>query len=279
VALSKPNENESSWRLKMNLGIEGKVALVAAASRGLGRGCAEQLAAEGCRVAICSRNGAEAEQAAGDIASKSNTEVIGIAADMNQQGDISRLLVAVRHRLGEPDILVTNAGGPPPGTYASTDLQEYEKALHLTLMSAVHLIRGVTPAMQAKGWGRIIAITSISVKQPIDTLLLSNMARAGLTGFLKTIATELAPDGITVNALLPGTHKTSRIDQLAAHRAAQESRETQEIVKEMMAANPTRTIGDPSDFGAAAAFLASLQARYITGQNLLLDGGNYRGLL
>ena len=174
---------------------------------------------------------------------------------------------------------MTNAGGPPPGTYASTAIEEYEKALNLTLMSAVHLIRGVTPAMKSNGWGRIIAITSISVKQPIGTLLLSNMARAGLTGFLKTIATELAPDGITVNALLPGTHKTSRIDQLAAFRADQEKKTPEAIIAEMMSANPSHTIGDPSDFGAAAAFLASVQARYITGQNILVDGGNYRGLI
>lgn len=263
----------------MDLGIEGKIALVAAASRGLGRGCAEQLAAEGCRVAICSRDGAAANQAAQDIAVKSGAEVLGFGADMNQTEDIGRLLEGVRHSLGEPDILVTNAGGPSPGTYASTVLAEYNKALNLTLMSAVHLIHGVTPAMQTRGWGRIIAITSISVKQPIGTLILSNMARAGLTGFLKTIATELAPDGITVNALLPGTHKTARIDQLAKFRADQEKKSPEEIIQEMMAANPNQAIGDPSDFGAAAAFLASVQARHITGQNVLVDGGYYSGLL
>ncbi len=158
-------------------------------------------------------------------------------------------------------------------------LEDYEKALNLNLMSAVHLIHGVTPAMQAQGWGRIIAITSTSVKQPIGTLLLSNMARAGLTGFLKTVATELAPSGITVNALLPGTHKTSRIDQLVQDRATREDKPPEEVYREMMTANPSQTIGDPSDFGAAAAFLASVQARYITGQNLLVDGGDYRGLL
>jgi len=174
----------------MDLGIHGKIALVAAASRGLGRGCAEQLAAEGCRVAICSRDGAGAKQAAEDIAAASGAEVLGFGADMNQTEDIGRLLADIRHSLGEPDILVTNAGGPPPGTYASTALEEYDKALNLTWMSAVHLIHGVTPAMQTSGWGRIIAITSISVKQPIGTLILSNMARAGLTGFLKTIATK-----------------------------------------------------------------------------------------
>ncbi|MBC2712561.1 MAG: SDR family oxidoreductase [Desulfosarcina sp.] len=263
----------------MNLGINGKIALVTAASRGLGRGCAEQLAAEECRVAICSRDSTTVKQAAEEISVKTGTEVLGFGADMSKAEDIGRLLEDVRQALGEPEILVTNAGGPPPGTFASTALEEYEKALNLTLMSAVNLIRSVTPAMKTKGWGRIIAITSISVKQPIDTLLLSNMARAGLTGFLKTIATELAPDGITVNALLPGTHKTSRIDQLAQHRADQENKSPEEIIQEMMSANPSNTIGDPSDFGAAAAFLASVQARYITGQNLLVDGGNYRGLI
>jgi 3-oxoacyl-[acyl-carrier protein] reductase len=263
----------------MDLGINGKIALVTASSRGLGRGCAEQLAAEGCRVAICSRDGASAEHAAEEIAKQTGTDILGVAADMSKAGDIRRLLDRVRESLGEPDILVTNAGGPPPGTYASTAIEEYEKALNLTLMSAVHLIQGVTPAMKTNGWGRIIAITSISVKQPIGTLLLSNMARAGLTGFLKTIATELAPDGITVNALLPGTHKTSRIDQLAKFRADQENKSAEAIIQEMMSANPSHTIGDPSDFGAAAAFLASVQARYVTGQNILVDGGNYRGLL
>lgn len=263
----------------MDLGINGKIALVTAASRGLGRGCAEQLAAERCRVAICARNAAEIKQAAEEIAAKTGADVVGFAADMSHADDISRLLEDVRQSLGDPDILVTNAGGPPPGTFASTPLEEYEKALNLTLMSAVHLIRGVTPAMAAKDWGRIIAITSISVKQPIGTLLLSNMARAGLTGFLKTIATELAPNGITVNALLPGTHKTSRIDQLAEHRADLENKSKEDVIQEMMSANPSQTIGDPSDFGAAAAFLASMQARHITGQNILVDGGNYKGLI
>jgi 3-oxoacyl-[acyl-carrier protein] reductase len=263
----------------MDLGLNGKIALVTAASRGLGRGCAEQLAAEKCRVAICSRDAAGAKQAAEEIAAQTGSKVVGFGTDVSKTEDVSRLLEEVRQSLGDPEILVTNAGGPTPGTYASLPLEEYEKALNLNLMSAVHLIHGATPAMQARGWGRIIAITSISVKQPIGTLLLSNMARAGLTGFLKTIATELAPDGITVNALLPGIHKTSRIDQLARHRAEQEGKTAEEVLQEMMAENASHSIGDPSEFGAAAAFLASLQARYITGHNLVIDGGDYRGLI
>lgn len=263
----------------MDFGINGKVALVTAASRGLGRGCADNLAAEGCRVAICSRTEGAAVQAAEEITARTGAEVVGFSADVSRREDIEGLFSQVKQTLGDPEILVTNAGGPPPGTYESTDLGEYEKALNLNLMSGVRLIHGVTAAMQTNGWGRIIAITSISVKQPISNLLLSNMARAGLTGFLKTAATELAPFGITVNALLPGTHKTSRIEQLVKDRSGREGRPEKEVYEEMMAAIPAKTIGDPSDFGAAAAFLASTQARYITGHNLLVDGGKYAGLL
>ena len=263
----------------MDLGIKGKVALVTAASRGLGRGCAEQLAAEQCRVAICSRNRAAIAQAANEISAKTGAEVKGFAADVSDADTIRQLLQDVRQTLGDPQILITNAGGPPPGTYASTDLALYEKAFNLTLMSSVRLIHGVTPAMIDQGWGRIIAITSISVKQPIGNLLLSNMARAGLTGFLKTLSTELAPQGITVNALLPGTHKTSRIEQLVQDRCQREGKQPEQIYQEMIDAIPGKAIGDPADFGAAAAFLAGEPARYITGQSLLVDGGRYSGLL
>ncbi len=263
----------------MDFGIESKIAIVTAATRGLGRGCAEALAAEGCRLAICSRDRTSAEKAAGEIARQYGVDAMGTAADMGHKEEIERLVRQVESHLGEPDIVVANAGGPPPGTFESTAVSAYSKALDLNLMSAVHLIRHCYPAMKRKGWGRIIAITSISVKQPIGNLLLSNMARAGLTGFLKTIATELAPYGITVNALLPGTHKTSRIDQLIHDTAQREGKSHETVEQELLAAIPSQSIGDPRDFGAAAAFLASAQARYITGQNLLVDGGKYGGLL
>ncbi len=230
-------------------------------------------------MAICSRDEGKVKQAALEIGEKADGEVLGFAADVTSGDDFGRLLAEVRESLGDPDILVTNAGGPPPGTYASTPIEEYEKALNLNLMSAVHLIHGVTPTMKEKKWGRIIAITSISVKQPIGNLLLSNMARAGLTGFLKTVSTELAPLGITVNALLPGTHKTSRIEQLARHMAEQEDKPIEKVYQDMEAEIPGGMIGDPSDFGGAAAFLAGVQAKYITAQSVLIDGGRYGGLL
>ena len=263
----------------MDLGIKGKIALVTAASKGLGRGCAEQLAFEQCRVAICSRDEAAVKAAAGEIAGLTGSEVVGFAADVSKSDDVDRLLENVRQSMGDPEILVTNAGGPPPGTFATTDLKDYQKAINLNLMSAVHLIHGVVPEMKTSGWGRIIAITSISVKQPIARLLLSNMARAGLTGFLKTIATELAPFGITVNALLPGIHQTARGEQLARHTAEREHKDLTQVFEDMLDAVPCKKIGDPKDFGAVAAFLAGIQARYITGQSLLVDGGKYGGLL
>ena len=212
-------------------------------------------------------------------ADRSGAQVLGFGADKRNREDIDRLIEKVTGSLGEPDILVTNAGGPPPGTFESTDLAHYQQAFDLTLMSAVHLIHQLYPAMKNNEWGRIIAITSISVKQPISNLLLYNMARAGLTGVLKTISTELASYGVTVNALLPGIHDTSRIKQLVQDRAAREDKSEEEIYQEMVTSVPSGTIGTPADFGAAAAFLASQQARYITGQNLLIDGGKYTGLL
>ena len=206
-------------------------------------------------------------------------DVRGFGADVSRVEEIRALLSAVRQSMGDPEILVTNAGGPSPGTFESTDIKDYNNALQLTLMSAVHLIHGVVPAMKIKAWGRIIAITSIAVKQPIGNLLLSNMARAGLTGFLKTVATELAPSGITVNALLPGIHKTSRVDQLVQDRSARENKPASQIYAEMIESIPCNMMGDPSDFGAVAAFLSSVHARFITGQNILVDGGSYKGLL
>lgn len=263
----------------MDLGIAGKVALVTAASKGLGRGCAEALAREGCRVAICARHGQEVARAATAIAAATGGEVIGFVADMSKSADIDELLANVRRHLGEIDILVTNAGGPPPGTYGEVSLEQYPAALELTLLSAVRLVKGVTDGMKARRWGRVIMITSISVKQPIDNLLLSNVARAGLTGFMKTAATELAPHGVTVNAVLPGLHATDRMKQLAA-KAAETSGQTVEQALQAMGKNvPAGGLGSPADFGSVVAFLASRQASFITGTNILVDGGAYRGLL
>lgn len=263
----------------MDLGINGKVALVTAASKGLGRGSAEALSAEGCRVAICARTQADVERAAGEISDRTGHEVVPFTADMSRGEEVDRLLADVRARLGDPDIVVANAGGPTPGNFATTPLEQFQPAFELTMMSSVRLTYGAVPAMQQKGWGRIVYITSVSVKQPIPFILLSNAMRAGVTGFMKTVAREIAAGGVTLNAVLPGSHDTDRVRQTARKRAQDENISVEEAMKAHAAGNPMKRIGDAGDFGAVVAFLCSQQAKFITGESVLVDGGAYAGLV
>ena len=263
----------------MDLGIKGKIALVTVASKGLGRGAAEALSAEGCRVAICARTRADVERVAREIAARSGHKVVPFVADMTKAGDIDTLLADVRARLGDPDIVVGNAGGPPPGNFASTKLDQFIPAVELSMMSSIRLTYAAVPAMVKKKWGRIVYITSVSVKQPIPHILLSNTARAGLTGFMKTVAREIAHTGVTINAILPGSHETDRLRQTARSRAAGEGITFEAAMDAQRGANPMRVLGDPADFGAVVAFLCSQQARFITGESVLVDGGSYAGLV
>jgi len=263
----------------MDLGIRGKIALVTAASKGLGRGSAEALSAEGCRVAICARTQADVDRVAKEISAKTGHEVVSFTADMSRAADIDALLENVRSRLGDPDIVVCNAGGPPTGNFASTSLDQFIPAMELSMMSSIRLTYGVVPAMKAKGWGRVVYITSVSVKQPIPYILLSNTARAGLTGFMKTAAREIATTGVTINAVLPGTHATDRVRETARTRAKAEGISVEAAMEAQKANNPMRALGDANDFGAVVAFLCSEQARFITGENILVDGGAYAGLV
>src|SRR5262245_27753064 len=263
----------------MNLGIGGKVALVTAASKGLGRGSAEALSAEGCRVAICARSREDVERAAKEISAQSGHEVVPFVADMSKAEDIDRLLAAVREQLGEPEIVVCNAGGPPPGTFASTKIEQFLPAVELSMMSSIRLTYATLPAMIQKGWGRIVYITSVSVKQPIPYILLSNTARAGLGGFMKTVAREIASSGVTINAVLPGVHDTDRVRQTARNRAGAEGMTFDQAMDAQRATNPMRAMGTSEDFGAVVAFLCSQQAKFITGDNVLVDGGAYAGLV
>jgi 3-oxoacyl-[acyl-carrier protein] reductase len=224
----------------MDLGIQGKVALVTAASKGLGRGSAEALAAEGCRVAICARTREDIDQAAREISARTGHEVQPFVADMSRPADIDALLEAVRQRVGDPAIVVANAGGPPPGTFASIAVEQFLPAVELSMMSSIRLTYAVVPAMVREGWGRIVYITSVSVKQPIPHILLSNTARAGLTGFMKTVAREIAHTGVTVNAVLPGVHETDRVRSTARLRAASEGKTFEAALEAQRASNPMR---------------------------------------
>lgn len=263
----------------MDLGISGKVALVAAASKGLGRAVAEELAAEGCRVVICARDRAAVEATAGEIASKNKAEVLPVAADVSNSAGIRSLYAAATERFGTIDIVVTNAGGPPAGKFEDIAIDEWERAFHLTLMSAVELVYLTLPGMKDRGWGRILNITSIAAKQPVDNLILSNSLRAAVTGFARTLANEVAPFGVTVNNLLPGYTLTDRVDQLTRASAAKEGVEVSEILSRWESQIPMKRIGEPREFAALAAFLASDRASYITGQSIAVDGGWIRSLL
>jgi len=248
----------------MDLGISGRRAAVAAASRGLGFATARALAAEGVGVVMCGRSRDHIEAAAGEIGSGA----IPIVADVSTIDGAAGFVEEARRELGGVDILVTNAGGPPPGNFAAIDVEQYASAIELNCLSTIAMCKRVVPEMQAQRWGRVVAITSIAVRQPIANLILSNTARAGVTAFLKTLATEVAADGVTVNSLQPGFHETERVNELYGGDMAAVSRGI-----------PAGRLGDPADFGAVAAFLCSEHASFLTGSAILVDGGAYPGLL
>jgi len=246
----------------MDLGIDGKGAAVAASSGGLGLGVARALAAAGCRVVMNGRDAGRLQEA---VATADGA--VGIPGDVGTVDGAVDFVESATERLGGIDILVTNAGGPPPGTFASTPLDAYAGALELNLLASVAMCHEAVPAMRERRWGRVLAITSIAVRQPAADLILSNTARAGLTGFLRTLASEVAADGVTVNSLQPGLHATDRLRALGRD------------LDRMAQSVPAQTLGDPHDFGRVAAFLCSESARFVTGAAIPVDGGSYRGLL
>jgi 3-oxoacyl-[acyl-carrier protein] reductase len=244
----------------MDLRIAGRRAAVAAASRGLGFATAAALAAEGAHVAICGRD----QDSIAEAADRVGNRAVPLVADVSSAGGAQSFVGAARDALGGIDILVTNAGGPPRGDFSSTDLDGYLAAFELNCLSVITMCNAAVPEMRRRRWGRVVAITSIAVRQPIPGLILSNTARAGATGFLKTLAREVAGDGVTVNSLQPGTHDTDRVRQLGLTDAS---------------GIPAGEIGRPERFGAIAAFLCSEQASFLTGSAIPVDGGAYAGLL
>ncbi len=263
----------------MDLGLTGKVALVAAASRGLGRAVAEELAAEGCSLVLCARHQETLHAARDQIALQSGAAVVAVVADLTVSGDIARVVAKGREHFGRIDILVTNAGGPPAGKFESLSREQWEGATQLTLFSAIELTRLVLPDMKERQWGRILNITSIAVKQPVDNLMLSNSLRAGLTGFARTLANEVAADGITVNNILPGYTRTERVEELAEMMSKSEGISSEEFIARWEREIPMRRLGEPREFAALAAFLVSERAGYVTGTSVQIDGGWIRSLL
>lgn len=262
----------------MDLGLQGKAALVAAASRGLGRAVAEELAAEGADLVLCARGAEDLESTRSAIEGRWGRRVVGVTADLAVHEEAERVAQVALRELGRVDILVTNGGGPPAGPFESHDLEAWRTAVRGTLESAWALIRAVLPGMKERGWGRIVNITSIAVKQPVDGLVLSNAVRAAVTGMARTLANEVAPFGVTVNNVLPGYTRTGRVEELADRTARARGSTADEVVAGWVREIPAGRLGEPPEFAAAVAFLASARASFITGQSLAVDGGWIRAL-
>jgi 3-oxoacyl-[acyl-carrier protein] reductase len=259
----------------MDLGIRGRTAIVCAASKGLGRGCAEALAAEGVALVVNARGAEALEEAAAAIRGRHGVPVIAVSADITTADGRAAVLAAAP----APDILVTNAGGPPPGLWSDWSRDDFIRAIDANMLTPIALMQAVLPGMIARGWGRIVNITSGAVKSPIPALGLSNTARTGLTGFVAGTARQVAPNGVTINNLLPGIHDTDRAEALDRGVVQAEGIGMDEARARRAATIPARRYGTPAEFGAACAFLCSAHAGFIVGQNILIDGGAFNGTL
>jgi 3-oxoacyl-[acyl-carrier protein] reductase len=259
----------------MDLGLAGKAALVTAASRGLGKAAAMEMARNGAQVAICARSSA-VDQAAEEIRHSTGANVQALRADVSQKGDVDRMVASTLERLGQLDILIINAGGPPPGSFLELGPKDWEAAVRLTLLSAVYLCYAVVPHMIERGGGSIVATQSISVRQPVDNLILSNSLRMAVIGLMKSLANELGPKGIRVNSINPGWTRTERVDQLLTDRAARNETTAAEEAARITRDIPLGRMGTVEEYGRAVAWLASPAASYIHGHALSFDGGAIR---
>jgi 3-oxoacyl-[acyl-carrier protein] reductase len=257
----------------MDLGLDGRTAIVCAASRGLGKASAMALAREGVHLIIAARRREVLESAAAEIASATGNRPKTVVADVTTKDGRDAILAACK----DPDILVNNAGGPPPGDFRKFERDDWIKALDGNMLAPIALIKATIDGMIARKFGRIINVTSHAVKAPVAMLALSNGARTGLTGFVSGLARSVAEYNVTINNVLPGTFETDRLKSNLAALAKNSSRDVSTVTEEIRTANPTKRFGRPDEFGATCAFLCSAQAGYITGQNILIDGGAYPG--
>lgn len=263
----------------MDLGLKGRTALVVAASRGLGKATATELSREGAAVAIAARDPATLEAAAKEIRRATGNKVLAVQADVSIPADIERLCATVQEEFGNVDILVNNAGGPRSGVFTDMSEDDWWGAINLHLMSAIRLINLLLPGMRERRWGRIINITSFAVKQPIPTLILSNTARSAVVAMAKTLAHQVAAEGITVNNVCPGYTLTDRVRDLAQAASEREGKTLEEVMEELQSDIPAGRLGKPEELAALIAFLASERAAYITGTTIQVDGGLIKGLL
>jgi 3-oxoacyl-[acyl-carrier protein] reductase len=263
----------------MDLGLTGKAALVTASSQGIGKACALALARDGADLVICARGEEALETTRDEIADATGRRVAAVQADLTSKDDIDALIATAVRELGRIDVLVTNAGGPPSGPFMDFDDVPWERAFELNLMSVVRLNRAVVPIMREAGGGSIVNLTSVSVKEPLKGLVLSNAIRAAVVGLSKTLANELGPDGIRVNVVCPGFTATDRMTELIDARARREGKSFDEVAAGYHASVPLGRFGEPADLGRMVAFLASDAAKYVTGVTVQVDGGFVKGLL
>lgn len=262
----------------METGLKDRVAIVAASSQGIGQATAEALAAEGCRIAMCARNAQTLHAAAERIEKQHHVEVLPQALDVTDAEAVHRFVDAVVAKFGGVDICVTNAGGPPAKGFLAASLEDWRSAVDANFMSTVYFAREVIPYMQRRHWGRIITITSITTKQPVTDLVLSNAVRAAVVGLVKSLANEFGKDGILVNNVGPGYTATDRLKELAKARSAASGKSEKEIAEGWSADAPLKRLGEPREVADAIVWLASERASYVTGQTVLVDGGLYKGL-
>lgn len=263
----------------MDLGIQGKIALVSASSKGIGRAIAEELAANGASLVMCARGEKELHSAADQIRESTGATVLPVVADVSKSGDITRLTRAALEKFGRVDILVTNSGGPPAGAFESFTADMWNDAAQLLLLGTVEMVRGVLPGMKERKWGRILNVTSIAAKQPVDGLMLSNSLRAAVHGFARTLANEVAPFGITVNNILPGYTRTDRVVSLAKHVSETKGISIDESYRAWEEQVPMGRLAEPREIAAVAAFLLSERASYVTAGSIAVDGGWIRSLM
>ncbi|PYV24671.1 MAG: 3-oxoacyl-ACP reductase [Acidobacteria bacterium] len=262
----------------MDLGLKGRVAIVAASSEGLGRAVAMGLAREGTRLAVCARTRSTLEATAEEIREATGAEVLAAPVDVTVYDEVRRFVNQTRERFGHVDICVTNAGGPPSKAFSETTVEDWQAGVNLNLMSTLYFAREVLPVMQKQRWGRLITITSVSVKQPIDGLILSNAVRAAVSGLVKSLSNEYAKHNVLVTNVCPGYTLTARLDELASKRAAAEGVEPHQIRARWASQIPMGRLGTPEEFANLVVFLASERASYITGVSVAVDGGFVRGI-
>jgi 3-oxoacyl-[acyl-carrier protein] reductase len=262
----------------MDLGLKGRGVIVAASSQGIGLATAEAFAREGAQVAMCARNESSLREAADKIRSETGAEVFAEAVDVTEAARVQPFVDAAAKRFGRIDVCVTNAGGPPAKNFLSITPEEWRKAVDLNFLSVVHLCKAVIPYMQRHRWGRIVTITSVSVKQPVPELIMSNAVRAAVVGLVKSLSNEFGKDGILVNNVAPGYTATERLQELAGVRALASGTTVERIYQSWTAEIPLRRLGDPEDIANLILWLSSERAAYVTGQTVLADGGIYRGL-